>query len=93
LYVGLFRNLRASLGKNRNKKRTAKNLFGPAGNTLLVLKVYITILHLVYQLSMYKLTVLRVAVETTSTTPLPYLNSLGREWSIIFLLLRSLRFS
>jgi hypothetical protein len=55
-----------SVGKTRDKKRTAKNLFGPAENMLLVLKVYITILHLAYRLSMYKLTVLGIAVETTT---------------------------
>jgi hypothetical protein len=57
-----------SVGKNRDKKRTAKNLFGPAENMLLLLKVYFTILHLPYQLSMYKLAVLGVAAVTTSTT-------------------------
>jgi len=57
-----------SAGKNRDKKSTAKNLFGPADNILLVLKVYFTILHLTYQLSMYKLAFVGVAAETTSTT-------------------------
>jgi len=56
------------VGKNRDKKRTAKNLFGPAENMLLVLKVYFIILHLAYQRSMHKLAVLGVAAETTSTT-------------------------
>jgi hypothetical protein len=76
-----------SVGKTEIKKRAAKNLFGPTENMQLVLKVYITILHQAYQLSMYKRTVLMVVVKTTSTTPLPYLNSLRLEWSIIFLLL------
>jgi len=64
-----------SVGKNRDKKEDGQK-FGPTENMQLVLKVYITILHQAYQLSVCKLTFLRVVAETTGTIPLPYCNSL-----------------
>jgi hypothetical protein len=65
-----------SVGKNQNKNDDSQKFVWTDRKHAVVLKVYITILHQAYQLSVYKLTVLRVIVETTSTTPLTYLNSL-----------------